>query len=181
MPIFLNQRGVTVPSLEPTIGFPVWLAFLVLGIILVMVLWTIQSRQEEKTGQPANKLFTAFVAFLLVMGAGWFVTSAFISDQAFMSLTSRNLNSYDDFATIYMLRVDDDALEEAGMDPQLAGSIVHPADIQNIKLQLNGQIDAGVAAGEDVGALEAQLGVLDDANITVCGFKRLCWGSQCCQ
>ncbi len=171
LPIFLNQRGVTLPSLEPTVGFPIWLAFLVLGVILVLTLWTIQSRQEERTGLPANKLLTAFIAFLLVMGTGWFVTGAFISDQAFMSLASRNMDTYDDFEAIYMLRIDTDALTEAGLSIQEADSLKFPEDVQNFKADLNQQITAATAAGEDTTALEAQLDVLDGASITVCGVK----------
>ena len=169
LPIFLNQRGVTMPGFEPTIGFPVWLAFLVLGIILVMALWTIQSRQEERTGQSSNKLLTAVIAFLVVMGVGWFVTGAFISDQAMMTLASRNIDRYDDFETIYMLRVDEDALKDAGMDPQLAATLKFPEDVQNLKDKLNQQI--ATAAGEDTSALSDQLKILGDANITVCGVK----------
>ena len=50
LPLFLNNRGFALPGLTPTSGFPIWLAFVVLAIILVMALWTIQSRQEEQTG-----------------------------------------------------------------------------------------------------------------------------------
>ncbi|GAB4441531.1 MAG: hypothetical protein Kow0031_23560 [Anaerolineae bacterium] len=171
MPIFLNQRGVNLPSLEPTVGFPVWLAFLILGVILVMALWTIQSRQEERTGQPTNKLATAFVAFLLVMATGWFVTGAFITNQAFMSPASRNIDNFDDLEAIYMLRIDKDALKESGLTTQEADSFRFPEDIENYKIELNQQIAEATAAGEDTAALEARLDALTGANITVCGVK----------
>ncbi len=171
LPVFLNQRGVTIPSLVPTIGFPVWLAFIVLAIILVMVLWTIQSRQEEKTGEPRNKISTAIVAFLVVVGVGWLVTSAFIGDQAIMTVSSRNITSYDDLEAIYMLRVDRTALKEMGLSQQAIDSLKFPDNVGNLIAKLNQDVSEAKAAGQDTTALDGQLQTLKAASVNVCGVK----------
>ena len=171
LPVFLNQRGITLPSLEPTVGFPIWLAFVVLAIILVMAMWTIQSRQEEKTGEPKNKVGVAIILFLVVIVVGWLVTGAFISDQSFMTTAQRNAGSYEDFEAIYMARVDTDALLEAGMDSQSVESLNFPEDVANLKAELSLQIEEGTVAGQDTTALETQLGILEEAEISVCGVE----------
>jgi His/Glu/Gln/Arg/opine family amino acid ABC transporter permease subunit len=170
-PVFLNQRGVTIPSLEPSVGFPVWLAFVVLAIIFGMALWTIQSRQEEKTGESANKTGLVMVSLLVIALGGWLVTTSFISDQSFMTTAQRNAKNYGDFEALYMLRVDEDALKEAGMDTQVADSLNFPEDVANMMGSLTRQIEEAQETDQDITALEAQLDILDEAEIVVCGVK----------
>ncbi|NJN94532.1 MAG: ABC transporter permease subunit [Anaerolineales bacterium] len=69
-PLYLNQRGMVLPGLTATASFPIWLAFVVLAVILMLVLWNIQSQQEEKTGQPINKVGSAAAAFFYCR-RGW--------------------------------------------------------------------------------------------------------------
>ena len=57
------------------------LAFVALGIVMAMVLWVIQSRKEEKTGEPVNKVGSAIIAFLIVVVVGWLAATAFITNQ----------------------------------------------------------------------------------------------------
>lgn len=171
LPIFLNQRGITLPGLTPTFGFPIWLAFIVLAIILGMVLWTIQSRQEERTGEPVNKVVTAIIAFVVVVGVGWFVTGAFTSDQAIMVAGSRNIEDFDDFEPIYLLNLDDDALVEAGLSRPEVDALKTTDDVANLQDSLTLQIEEAEAAGEEATALQSQLDILNEAAITVCSVE----------
>lgn len=169
LPIFLNQRGVALPGLTPTAGFPLWLAFIVLAIILVMVLWTMQSRQEEKTGKPINKIGTAIVAFIIVAGVGWFVTSAFTSNQAIMVSASRNIKSFDDFETFYLLGIDDDALRNLGVDLATIDSLKSADAVAAYKRELTTQLESGaVVQPAETENLQAQLAILNDSAIVVC-------------
>ncbi len=141
-PVYLSQRGVALPSLVPTSSFPIWLAFIVLAIILVMVLWLIQTRQEEKTGQPINKIGSAIVAFLLVVGIGWLVTSNFSSDQAILTASSRKIESFDDFEKIYLVKIDEDALQEAGVDEATIKGLTSTEAVAAFRADLETQLDA---------------------------------------
>jgi len=169
--MFLNQRGVAIPGLTPTTGFPIWLAFIVLAVILVMTLWTIQSRQEERTGMPINKSNYAIFAFLIVAGIGWFVTSSFTTDQAILVAGSRNIEEFEDFEPIYLLKVDTDALLDLGVDRATVDTLESAEGLESYKAQLNSQLAAGSLAEAEIENLEAQLDILNEAEIVVCGTE----------
>jgi general L-amino acid transport system permease protein len=141
-PIYLNQRGVALPSLVPTASFPIWLAFVVLAIILVMVLWLIQTRQEERTGKPINKIGSAVVAFLIVVVIGWLVTTNFSSNQAILVASSRRITSFDDFEKIYLAKIDEDALQEAGVDRATLEGLISTEAVAAFRAGLETQLDA---------------------------------------
>jgi len=171
LPIFLSQRGVAMPGLTPTAGFPLWLVFIVLAVILVMALWTIQSRQEERTGMPVNKTNSAIIAFLIVVIAGWIVTTAFVSNQAIMVATSRNIKSFHDFEPIYLLRIDTDALKGLGVDLATIDSLDSAANVAAYKEELNAQLVAETTSPEEAATIQARLDVLNAGQITVCAVS----------
>ncbi len=140
-PIYLNQRGVALPGLTPTSGFPLWLAFVILGIVLAMALWIIQSRQEEKTGEPINKVGSAIVTFLIVVVIGWFVTTAFSSDQAIMVASSRKIQTFGDFEKIYLVKIDEDALQELGVDRATIESLNTREAVADYRAKLAAQLE----------------------------------------
>ena len=170
-PVFLNNRGIVFPGLVATASFPIWLAFIVLAIILVMVLWTIQSRQEERTGEAVNKSGSAIVAFLIVVTLGWFVTGAFSGSQAIMVASARNIEKFDDFEPIYLLQIDDDALLEAGASTTDLQNLESAAGVAAFKADLQRAINEATAAGESAESFQNQLSVLEGASITVCGIE----------
>jgi general L-amino acid transport system permease protein len=147
------------------------LAFIVLGIILVMVLWTIQSRQEEQTGQSINKLGSAIWAFLIVVAVGWFVTSAFITDQAIMVASSRNITSFDDFEPLYMVKVDKNALAELGLDRPTLDRLNSSEAMGEYVDELNDRLRAGDLTPAEVENIRAQLDVLTGPAITLCSVS----------
>jgi general L-amino acid transport system permease protein len=167
-PIFLSQRGVVLPSLTPTLSFPIWLAFIILGVILVMALWTIQSRQEEQTGRPINKAGSAIWAFLIVVAIGWFVTSAFISDQAIMVASSRNIQNFDDFEAIYAQKLDKAALAELGVDRPTLDSLNSAEAIGAYKTKIESRLKEETLEPAEAEALREQLTVLNGPAITIC-------------
>jgi His/Glu/Gln/Arg/opine family amino acid ABC transporter permease subunit len=141
-PIYLSQRGVVLPSLVATSGFPIWLAFIVLAVILALVLWLMQSRQEEKTGKSSNKVITAIVAFLLIVMVGWWVTGNFSSDQAIMVASSRKISSFDDFEKIYLVKIDKDALREAGVNKATLDGLTSTEAVAAFRADLEAQLKA---------------------------------------
>ncbi|MCL4303018.1 MAG: ABC transporter permease subunit [Anaerolineae bacterium] len=141
-PVYLNQRGVTLPSLVATASFPIWLAFVVLAVILVMVLWLLQTWQEEKTGRSINKIGSALVAFLLVVGIGWWVTTNFSSEQAIMVDSSRKITGFDDFENIYLVKIDEGALQELGVDRATVDRLTSTEAVAALRADLEAQLEA---------------------------------------
>ena len=159
-PIFLSQRGVALPGLTATSSFPIWLAFVLLAVLLAMALWTIQSRQEEKTGKPINKVGSAIVAFLIVVGMGWWATSAFSSDQAILVTSSRKIESFDDFEKILLAQIDEDELRDLGVDRATIESLNSLEAVVAYKAELTAQLAAlepeEEAASEAEGQVKAE-------------------------
>ncbi|MBE7554761.1 MAG: ABC transporter permease subunit [Anaerolineales bacterium] len=141
-PVYLNQRGVALPSLVATASFPIWLAFVVLAVILVLVLWLLQTWQEEKTGKSINKIGSSIVAFLLVVGIGWWVTTNFSSNQAIMVASSRKITSFDDFEKIYLVKIDKDALQELGVDRTTVDRLTSTDAVAALRAEFEAQLEA---------------------------------------
>lgn len=172
-PVYLNQRGVSLPGLVATSSFPIWLAFGVLAAILALVLWTILSHQEEKTGRPASKFTVAFFAFILVAGLGWRVTTTYSSDQALMAASRLNIEDFEDFEPVFLARIDQDALREL----EVGRSTLQGLNSAEAVAHYQAELQAALAALDEetdeaeVGLLEERLDVLQDAEITLCGVE----------
>ena len=72
--VFINQRGVYLPSPEPTSGLRVWGSFLLAGLILAAVLYVLRARKLHQLELPGFRAKWALPAFLIVALLGWFLT-----------------------------------------------------------------------------------------------------------
>ena len=171
-PIYLSQRGVALPGLTATTGFPIWLAFIVLAGILVILIWIIQTRREEQTGESANKFGLALLAFLVVVMAGWLTTTTLISNQGMMTPNSKNVANFSDFEKLYLLQLGDArTLRDLGFNQATIDSFNSAEAVDRYKQTLSDQIKSAQQAGTDITTLEAQLTHLNSAEITVCGVE----------
>ncbi|HLF00452.1 MAG TPA: ABC transporter permease subunit [Anaerolineales bacterium] len=82
--IYLNQRGITLPWPAFTASFPLWLAFVFLGLIQFQLFFLILNRQP---GKPTNRWLWPVVSGAVVIAVGWYYAVNFNSSQAV--LTSR--------------------------------------------------------------------------------------------
>ena len=67
LPIFLANRGLSIPSAQLTSSAAIWLAFLILGIIQFQVMWIFLGRREEKTGRSSNRWGWGILSFLIIV------------------------------------------------------------------------------------------------------------------
>ncbi len=104
LPIFLSQRGLNIPSFQFTSSAAIWLAFLVLGIIQVQVLWVILGRQEERTGKASNRVQAGIISFLIVVGIGWFVSGSVSETQGLLVTKSSRIQEIGDMEKILLRR-----------------------------------------------------------------------------
>lgn len=72
--IFINQRGVYLPSPEPTSGFKVWSVCLLAGLIVAAILYVLRARQLRQLELPGFRAKWALPAFLIIALIGWFLT-----------------------------------------------------------------------------------------------------------
>ena len=72
--VFINQRGVYLPSPEPTAGLKVWGGFLLAGFVLAVILYILRAKQLQRLERPGFRAKGALPAFLIVAVLGWFLT-----------------------------------------------------------------------------------------------------------
>ncbi|MDE0553018.1 MAG: ABC transporter permease subunit [Candidatus Poribacteria bacterium] len=72
--VFINQRGVYLPSPEPTSGFKVWSVYLLAGLIVAAILYVLRVRQLRHLELPGFRAKWALPAFLIIALIGWFLT-----------------------------------------------------------------------------------------------------------
>ena len=71
--VFINNRGIYLPSPEPTSGLKIWLGFLSAGLLLAVILYVIRWRQLQQLDRPGFRAKWALPAFLIVALCGWFL------------------------------------------------------------------------------------------------------------
>ena len=73
--VFLNQRGLFVPGPQLSAGFPLWLGFVLVGIV-VLVAARMVSRRRADAGRPLSGLRAAGWLGLLVLAVlGWIIAA----------------------------------------------------------------------------------------------------------
>lgn len=71
--VFINNRGIYLPSPEPTAGLRIWLGFLAAGLLLAVVLYVVRWRKLQQLDRPGFRAKWALPAFLIVALCGWFL------------------------------------------------------------------------------------------------------------
>ena len=71
---FINNRGIYLPSPEPTSSLKIWLWFLGAGLLLAVILYIVRRRQLQQLDRPGFRAKWALPAFLIVALCGWFLT-----------------------------------------------------------------------------------------------------------
>jgi general L-amino acid transport system permease protein len=100
LPVFFSQRGINMPGPVFMPSFAIWLAFLVLGIIQAQVVWLILGKREERTGKSSNRGWWSVIAFLVIIGLGWFVSGRAAGNQGMLVARAARVQSVDDLATM---------------------------------------------------------------------------------
>lgn len=72
--VFINQRGVYLPSPQPTSSLNTWFGYLAVGFIFALALYLVRLRKLRQMEQPGFAAKWALPVFLLVAILGWFLT-----------------------------------------------------------------------------------------------------------
>ena len=103
--IYISQRGLNYPSLVPMSSFATWVAFIVLGIVQVQLLWVILGRREEQTGQESNRTLWAILSFLVVVVIGWYVAGNNSNNEAMLVARADRIREFDDIPALIERRL----------------------------------------------------------------------------
>jgi general L-amino acid transport system permease protein len=112
LPIYITNRGLSIPSPQLTSSAAIWLAFLVLGIIQFQVMWIWLGRREEKTGHSSNRFGWGLLSFLIIAGIGWFVAGNVSDAQGLLTPTASRIREVEDLERIMLNRTGLDFLSD---------------------------------------------------------------------
>ncbi len=112
LPIFIANRGLSIPSPQLTSSAAIWLAFLILGIIQFQVMWILLGRREEKTGRSSNRWGWGILSFLIIAGIGWFVAGAVSDSQGLLAPKASRIREVEDLEKILLNRTGLDFLAD---------------------------------------------------------------------
>jgi general L-amino acid transport system permease protein len=104
LPIYITNRGLSIPSPQLTSSAAIWLAFLILGIIQFQVMWIWLGRREEKTGRSSNRFGWGLLSFLIIAGIGWFVAGNVSDAQGLLTPTASRIREVEDLEKIMLSR-----------------------------------------------------------------------------
>ena len=112
LPIFITNRGLSIPSPQLTSSAAIWLAFLVLGVIQFQVMWIWLGRREEKTGRSSNRWGWGILSFLIIAAIGWFVAGGVTDTQGLLTTKASRIREVEDLEKIMLGRTDLDFLSD---------------------------------------------------------------------
>jgi general L-amino acid transport system permease protein len=104
LPIYVTNRGLSIPSPQLTSSAAIWVAFLILGIIQFQVMWIWLGRREEKTGRSSNRFGWGLLSFLIIAAIGWFFAGAVSDAQGLLTPTASRIREVEDLEKIMLNR-----------------------------------------------------------------------------
>jgi len=104
LPFFLSNRGLSIPWPRLMSSAPIWIAFLILGVIQFQVVWFFLGRKEEETQQPSNRLGWGITGFLIIAIIGWVVSSSVASNEGLLVTKKSRIGDFNDIETVMVSR-----------------------------------------------------------------------------
>ncbi len=104
LPIFFSNRGLNIPWPEFMSSAPIWIAFLILGLIQFQVVWIFLGRREQLTGKSSNRFMWGATGFLVIALAGWFISGAVADNEGLLVPKSSRISEIGDLETVMLSR-----------------------------------------------------------------------------
>ncbi len=114
LPIFVTNRGLSIPSPQFTSSAAIWITFLILGVIQFQVMWILLGRREEKTGRSSNRWSWGILSFLIIAGIGWSVAGAVSDTQGLLAPKASRIREVADLEKVMLARTGLDFLSDLG-------------------------------------------------------------------
>lgn len=111
-PIYITNRGFSLPSPQLMSSAAIWLAFIILGVIQFQVMWIFLARHEERTGHISNRWAWGIVSFLIIVGAGWFVAGNVSHTEGALTPKASRIRELGDLEKLILQRAGVDYMED---------------------------------------------------------------------
>jgi His/Glu/Gln/Arg/opine family amino acid ABC transporter permease subunit len=74
--VYISNRGFAFAQLLPTARFAEWVAFILLGVVLAVVMWIAVGRMDEDRGQRSPRTLYVLLVLLGAAVVGWIIAAA---------------------------------------------------------------------------------------------------------
>lgn len=74
--IYMSTKGLALPATTFTLQFPIWAAFVGLGIVLARRTWVHSKFVTETTGRPIPRFFYASMSIIIFSVIGWIIVTS---------------------------------------------------------------------------------------------------------
>jgi len=101
---FLSNRGLSIPWPRFMSSAPIWIAFLILGLIQFQLFWFFLGKREEETGKPSNRFGWGLTGFLIIAVVGWMVSSSVANNEGFMVAKKSRIGEFGDIEQMMISR-----------------------------------------------------------------------------
>lgn len=118
LPIYLSNRGLSIPWPQFMSSASTWIAFLILGAIQFQVVWMYLGHREEKTGKESNRLAWGLIGFLAIAAIGWFVSSSVADNEGLLIPKGSRIGEIEDFEKAMLTRAKVNDLSELSQLPE---------------------------------------------------------------
>ncbi|MEM8861142.1 MAG: ABC transporter permease subunit [Chloroflexota bacterium] len=138
-PVFLSNRGLSMPWPEFMSSSAVWIAFLILGIIQFQVTRMYLDRQEERTGKPTNKWGWGIFGFVLIAIIGWMVSGSVADNEALLAPRSSLIREVDGIQKVVVTKSGVNHISEVPLLPEeeLDAAILQVCVLRNSASEAN--------------------------------------------
>ena len=128
LPIFLSNRGLSIPWPQFMTSASTWVAFLVLGVIQFQVTWMFLGRREERTGRSSNRLVWGLAGFFLIAVIGWIISGSVADNEGVLVANRSRIGEFDDIERIM--------LQRAGLNHPDDFKLLSPEELDEVTLQI---------------------------------------------
>ena len=104
LPIFLSNRGLSMPWPRLMSSGIYWVLFLAIGFLIACFLWSVLGKRQLETGIESKRFVKCLLTILAFAVIGWFAADLMGNKEGLMVSSENGINSFDDIPALVMAR-----------------------------------------------------------------------------
>lgn len=104
LPIFLSNRGLSMPWPKLMGSGWIWVLFILAGLLVVYLIWRTLGKSQLEMGINTNRFWKSLAALVVFAVIGWFVADFTGNHEGLLVSKESGINSFDDIPALVMAR-----------------------------------------------------------------------------
>lgn len=104
LPIFLSNRGLSMPWPKLMGSGWIWMLFILAGLTIAYLIWRTLGKRQLEMGVGTNRFWKSLAALVAFVVIGWFVADFSGNHEGLMVSKESGINSFDDIPMLVMAR-----------------------------------------------------------------------------